>query len=306
MNAGRWRVATEPAERPFRFGVGMTGVTTRSGWIDKCRKAEDLGFDVVAVADHLHMLAPFPALVLAAEATKHLRVATAVLNAGFYHPALLAREVACTDQLTDGRLEVGLGAGYLRDDLERAGLQWQKPAERVTHLERTVSELRRLLADPSRTPRPTQRPHPPLWLAGRGNRMLRIAAREADIIGFSGVSFPVDGGNGVLDDPATMRERVEVTKSQLGDRLSEVELNIMVQRVVVTSDRRSAADRLTSRGRGVSLTPEQILEVPTVLVGTVEQIADNLVEMRERLGISYVTISEFNMESLAAVIDLLR
>lgn len=306
MNVGAASLAPDPAKRPFRFGVGLTDVTTRTQWVDKCRKAEDLGYDVIAVADHLHMLAPFPALVAAADATKHVRLATAVLNAGLYNPALLAREVACTDQLTGGRLEVGIGAGYMKDDIEHAGLSWRSPAERAAQLERTASELRQLLADPNRTPRPEQQPHPPLWLAGRGNRMLRTAAREADIIGFTGITFPVDGGNGVLDDVDNFSERVEFTKNCLGARISQVELNIMVQRVILTKDAQSAAERLTSRGREASLTPEQILEVPTVLIGTPEQVADELLKFREKLGISYVTISEFNMDELAPVIELLR
>lgn len=284
----------------------MTTVESRSQWVSKCRRAEDLGYDVIAVADHLHMLAPFPALVTAAEVTIRPRVATAVLNAGLYNPALLAREVACTDQFTDGRLEVGLGAGYVKSDFEQAGLPWQKPAERVARLERMVSDLRQLLADPSRTPRPAQLPGPPLWLAGRGDRVLKLAAREADIVGFSGVSFPVDGGNGVLDDRARMTERVEYTNAHLGARISQVELNVMVQRVAITNDRRTVAERLASQGRGASLTSEQILDVPTVLIGTAGHIAEQLMEFREDLGLSYVTVSEFNMDGLAAVIDRLR
>lgn len=306
MSSAEGTLTDNPAKRPFRFGVGMTSVTSRADWVKKCRRAEDLGFDVISVADHLHMLAPFPSLIMAAEVTERPRLATAVLNAGLYNPALLAREIACVDQLTDGRIEIGIGAGYVKDDFMRAGLPWQKPGERVTHLERTVTELRNFFADPDHSPRAVQEPSPPLWLAGRGDRLLRIAARVASIIGFSGISFPVDGGTGVLDDIDRMTERVNFTRSLLGERISEVELNVMIQRVVVTNDRRSAATRLANRGRGASLTPEQILQVPMILIGTPVQIAEQLIEHREKFGISYITISEFNMDALAPVIELLR
>src|SRR4051812_48945381 len=138
--------------KPFRFGVNMVAPESRAAWIEKCRKAEELGYDVLGVADHLGMPAPFPALVLAAENTKRVRLNTFVLNAGFYNPVLLARDITGTDQLTDGRFEVGLGAGYVKAEFDAAGIPWPTPRQRVDHLERTIKELKRLYADPEHKP----------------------------------------------------------------------------------------------------------------------------------------------------------
>ena len=137
-----------PGEKQFRFGVNMVVPGSRTAWVEKCRKAEDLGFDVIGAADHLGMAPPFPALVLAAEATERVRLNTFVLNTPFYNPALLARDVTGTDQFTGGRLELGLGAGYVKEEFDDAGIPWPSARERVDHLERTILELNRRYADP--------------------------------------------------------------------------------------------------------------------------------------------------------------
>jgi probable F420-dependent oxidoreductase len=296
-------LAPVPADRPFRFGVGLTASESRRDWVTKCRKAEDLGYDVLGVADHLAMPAPFPAVVLAAESTTRPRLSTAVLNAGFYRPALLARDAATTDQLTGGRLELGLGTGYVRDELTAAGLPWPSPRERVDHLEHTVTELRRLLADPTYLPRPTQHGGPPLFIGGSGDRLLALAAREADIVGFTGFSHGRHGELGPLNPAERLTQRIDYAGGLLGPRLAEVELNILVWRVKITANRRANANQLAPV-RGLSA--DQLLAVPTVLIGTARQIADQLLEYREKLGISYVTVSEYNVEALAPVIELLR
>lgn len=304
MTATSRRSLDRLPERPFRFGVGLKTPRSRKDFVDKCREAEDLGYDVIAVADHLGLLAPFPALTLAAEVTTRPRLATSVLNAAFYNPALLARDVACTDQFTDGRVELGLGAGYVAAEFAAAGLRWPTPRERVDHLERTISELRRFYVEPVYGLPPARPAGPPLWLAGRGNRMLRFAAREADIIGFSGFSSPSeDGLMGQLDNRDKITERVELTCSALGDRISHVEFNILVQYVLVTNDRRKVAEELESK---LLLTANEMLEVPTVLIGTIEQIAEQLIEYRENLGFSYITVAEKKMAALAPVIERLR
>lgn len=131
--------------RPFRFGVNLLAPAPVDEWRAKCRRAEELGYDVILVPDHLGMPAPFPSLVAAAEVTERPRLGTFVLNAGFWNPALLAREVATTDALTGGRLELGLGTGYVQAEHDRAGLPWGSPRERVDHLQHTIEELDRLL-----------------------------------------------------------------------------------------------------------------------------------------------------------------
>lgn len=293
----------DPAERPFRFGVGMTATASRKDWIEKCRKAEDLGYDIIGVADHLGMPAPFPSLMLAAEVTERPRLATAVLNVGFYNPALLARDVAATDQLTDGRLELGLGTGYRKAEFDDAGLPWPDPGQRVDHLEHTVAELRRRFADPGHRPQPTQRPGPPVSIGGRGDRVLALAAREADIIGFTGFAPGSEGDTAYLAHADGVAERVEYTRALLGERVSRVEFNILVWRVIVTNDRRAEAERLEPMR---TLSAEQMLKVPTVLIGTASQIADQLTEHRKRYGFSYITVGEYNLEALSPVIELLK
>ncbi|WP_433430410.1 TIGR03621 family F420-dependent LLM class oxidoreductase [Nonomuraea sp. CA-141351] len=234
--------------RPFRFGVALQAAGDRGEWKQKCRKAEDIGFDTIAVIDHLGKPAPFPAMVLAAEATDRARIGTYVLDATFYTPALLVRDIATTDLLIDGRLELGLAAGRpsaSQETLESLGMPYPSPAERAAHLERVVSGLHRLFADPAVNPDPSRR-RPPLLLAGRGRRVLRLAADHADIIGFNGGA---DGPNARVGLPAfagvkAMAERVELVRARLGDRIAEVEFNHEVPAVVVTTARRTALERL--------------------------------------------------------------
>lgn len=288
--------------KPFRFCVDMVAPTSRSEWIEKCRKAEDLGYDVLGVADHLGMPAPFPSLVLAAEHTERIRLTTFVLNAGFYNPALLAREVTGTDQLTDGRLEFGIGAGYVEAEFDAAGIPFPSPRERLDHLERTVKELKRLYGDPEHKPQPVQKPGPPLLMGGRGDRLLRLAAEHADSIGFIGTSANTERMS--LASRAELAERIDFTKAALGARAPQVELNVLAHFVRITDDRRAALEELHQLMP--DLTVEQLGELPTVLVGTATEVAEQILAHRESLGISYYTVIEHNLEALAPVIGLLH
>ncbi|OZM71369.1 F420-dependent oxidoreductase [Amycolatopsis antarctica] len=289
-------------ERAFRFGVNMVASAARDEWVAKCRLAESMGYDVVTVADHLGMPPPFPAMVLAAEATEHVRVGTFVLNAAFYNPTLLAREITGTDQFTGGRTEIGLGAGYVREEFETAGIPWPGAGERVDHLERTVARLRELFADESHQPRPVRPEGPPLLLGGRGDRMLRLAARTADVVGFTGVAPGPDGAPLRLADAGSVAERVDFARTALAGR--DAELNVLVQRVVPTADRTAEAAGLAAQLG--DLTAKQVLDLPTLLIGTPEQIAGQVRANRERFGFSYVTVLEDSMAAFAPVIELLR
>jgi probable F420-dependent oxidoreductase len=292
-----------PPPRPFRFAVNMMAPDSRSEWVAKCRKAESLGFDVIVVPDHLGMPAPFPALVLAAEATERPRLGTLVINTSFYNPALLARAVAGTDQLTDGRLEIGLGAGYVKAEFDDAGLPFASPGKRIDHLERTVTEVRRRLEDPDHQPRPAQKPVP-LLLAGRGDRMLKLAAKHADIITFSGVEKPAkDGEMAPLATVERVAERVGYARTLLGERAKEVEFNFPLQMVKITGDRRGAVEPWVERG---GLPVEELLRIPGMLVGSPREIADQLRHTRDTLGVSYVTALEPDIDDFAKVIEELR
>ncbi|QRP46153.1 TIGR03621 family F420-dependent LLM class oxidoreductase [Amycolatopsis sp. FDAARGOS 1241] len=293
---------SSPGEKPFRFGVNLVLPGTREEWVAKCRRVEELGYDVLSVADHLGMAPPFPALVLAGAVTERVRLNTFVLNAPFYTPALLARDVAGTDQFVSGRLELGLGAGYVKAEFEEAGLGFPTGGERVDHLARTVKELRRLYADPAYEPRPFSGV-PPLLIGGRGDRMLTLAAEHADVIAFTGTARVPDGAPLAPASPDEIFERTRFAASLVGDR--PVEFNLLCHFVHVTDDRSRGLAELHELVRG-ALSRDELAAAPTALIGTPAEIAEQLVAHRARFGISYYTILEPTMAALAPVVDLLR
>lgn len=273
---------------------------SRQAWIAKCRRAEAQGYDVVGVADHLGLPAPFPSIVLGAEATERVRLNTFVLNTPFYNPVLLARDVAGVDQFTDGRVELGLGAGYVKDEFEAAGIPFGTGGQRVAHLENVVATLRKLFADPEYQPRPVQPGGPPLLIAGWGDRLLRLAATEADVVGFTGAATGA-GGTLTLADVEGITERVGYVRKLLGERADRVELNILVQAVVPPSERAALLDTY-----GSVLPDGDPEELPTLLFGTPAEMAQRLRERREQFGISYITVLEPYMDAFAPVIEQLR
>ncbi|MEU8755072.1 LLM class F420-dependent oxidoreductase [Streptomyces chartreusis] len=292
--------------RPFRFGVNLMTSAPAKEWRAKCRRAEELGYDVILVPDHLGMPAPFPALVAAAEATERPRLGTFVLNAGLWNPALLAREVATTDALTGGRLELGLGAGYVQAEHDSAGLPFGTPGERVAHLRRTVEELDRLLGSESYEPRPAQRPRVPLLVGGNGDRVLRLTAEHADIAAFGG-AYPDPGSSTGRLIPVTadrLDERVARYRGFAADRAEPAELNLLLQMVTVTQDREAVVQPLLDRVPEITL--EEALALPILLIGTLEQITAQVLAQRERYGFSYLTVLEPYMEAFAPVIERLR
>ncbi|WP_405615638.1 TIGR03621 family F420-dependent LLM class oxidoreductase [Streptomyces sp. NBC_01508] len=286
--------------RPFRFGVSMPATGSRSAWQAKARQAEGLGYDVLQVPDHLDAPAPFPALVSAADATTTLRLGTLVLNAAFYRPALLARDIADTDLLTDGRLEVGLGAGHAAAEFRAAELPYPAAAERVDNLAHTVAELRRMFATPDQPPTLHGRTVPPLLLAGLGDRALRLAAREADIVGFPVMALTTPPG---ADPQQILADRVAHVRAEAGARFGALELNLFVAAVIPTP----TAEALTRvRRRAPNLTEDQVLRLPNVLAGPVPRIAETLHRYRETYGLSYFSVREPHMTDFAKVIAHLR
>ncbi|MBO1416680.1 LLM class F420-dependent oxidoreductase, partial [Streptomyces sp. FH025] len=284
--------------RPFRFGVNLLAPAERSQWQEKCRTAEALGYDVIKVPDHLGMPAPFPALVAAAEATERPRLGTFVLNSAFWNPTLLAREVATTDQLTGGRLELGLGTGYVQAEHDAAGLPFGKPGERVDHLQRTIEELDRLYGSDEFVPQPLQRPRPPLLIGGNGDRVLRLTARHAEIAAFTAIRTGPDAKPTVLT-AAQLDERVATYRRFAADRAEPAELNLLIHIVEATGDRRAAVQRHLPDFP--HLTEDEALDLPILLLGTARQMADQLRAQRERYGFSYITVLEPVMEAFAPV-----
>lgn len=317
--------------RDFRFSFNIFGITSREAFAAECREAEEYGYDTVFAADHLGIPAPFPLLVAAAEATRRLRVGTLVLNAAFWNAALLAREVATTDILTDGRLELGLGSGHMKWEFDQAGIGWQGPTARTAALERMIGELERYFSTelpnrpPGRSaPQPVQRVGfggygPPLLVGGTGDGVLRIAARHAQIVGLAG-AYQVKGqppGTFRLGTAAEADERSAFAKGCAGDRAGDIEWHLLVQAVIVTDDRRAAAEQLAAEHRShfealgvaeesVVLTADAALETPFLLIGTPDEMVGQLRRGRERWGHSYITVHEPYMRTFAPVIERLR
>ncbi|MFF7975011.1 TIGR03621 family F420-dependent LLM class oxidoreductase [Streptomyces sp. NPDC007905] len=289
--------------RPFRFGVNLLTPSPAAEWRATCRRAEELGYDVILVPDHLGTVAPFPALVAAAAATERPRLGTFVLNAGFWNPALLAREVAATDALTGGRLELGLGTGYVQSEHETAGLPFGSPRERVDHLRHTVEELDRLLGSRDHQPRPAQE-RVPLLIGANGDRMLRLTAEHADIAAFTGAR--PGRATGTLE-PLTaeeLDERVTRYRASAAGRAEPAELNLLLQLVAVTDDPEPVLEPLLERQP--QLTLEQALALPIVLVGPLDDVVARVRAQREQFGFSYLTVLEPYMEAFAPVMARLR
>jgi probable F420-dependent oxidoreductase len=303
--------------KPFRFGINVRDASSRAQWQDKARKAEQFGYSVLLVPDHLAaMLATIPAVMSAADATKSLRVGTNVLNNDLRHPVLLAREAATMDVLTDGRFELGLGAGYVQSEYDQAGLRFDRGGIRVERLAESVRIIKGLLGGAevdfagrhyrvtSHTihPRPVQRPHPPIIIGGNGPQLLALAAAEADTVNFTGITF--SRGGTTLDmsgwKAAGIDERMRVVREAAGERLGRLELSAQIQRVIVTDHPREAAEELQKTWTQLSV--GEILEAPFVLLGTVDEMVDTLHARRERWGLSYFVTFEPHMETLAPIV----
>ncbi|OXM53522.1 TIGR03621 family F420-dependent LLM class oxidoreductase [Amycolatopsis alba] len=280
----------------FKFGVNLWGAENREDWVAKCLRAEALGYDVISVPDHLGpgRNAPFPALTMAAAVTRRPRVGTLVSNVPFYNFALLAREVATTVKMTGDRLDLGLGSGHMKSEFDDAGLPWIPAKERIEFLTKSLDHLREHFASEGITP-------PPLLLAGNSDGVLSLAAREADIAGFSGLRQAPGKPPGTfqLDDAERMDERVAFFRSQANGR--DPESNLLVQRVVVTDDRRAAAESWRAEDPD-SFDVDKLLETPQLLFGTVDEIVRQLQERRERYGFSYITVFQPMLETFAQVV----
>lgn len=308
------------SDRPFRFGLSVWGAMSRAEWREKARRAEATGFDTLLIADHLAdgMFSSLGALVAAAEATERIRVGTLVLNNDFRHPVLLARDAAVVDLLTDGRLELGLGAGHMKHEYDGTGITFDTPQVRVARMTEAATIIRGLLAGEEVTFEGdhyrvhAQRGYPvparpvPLLIGGNGRAVLRAAARLADIVGFTGFS-QVEGERNVNPNRFTderLREQIGWVRVEAPQRFDQLELSTLVQGVTITSDRRATAREL--QPLLPALTVDDILSSPYGLMGTPAQIADQLRDRRDRLGISYLTVFEKDLDAMADVIALVK
>jgi probable F420-dependent oxidoreductase len=314
--------------RPFRFGLQSYAPDSASGWRAQAQRAEALGFAVFSVADHVigagpalaatghpvQTVAAIPAMAVAAEATSSIRIASRVLCTDYRNPVMLAKELATLDFFSGGRLEIGLGAGWLENEYTAIGVPFARPGVRLDRLEETVELLRMCFADGEidhvgehvhatgfeAVPKPIQRPSPPLLIGGGSPRVLGIAGRAADIVS---INFDNSSGRlgaaGVGSSTADLTERkVAWVKAAAGDRFSSIELEIGAYFTVVTDDVNTA----TKMAAAFGMSPEEFALHPHALIGTVDSICDQLVERRERYGISYVTFGSSVMETVAPVV----
>ena len=271
--------------REFRFGIGLRSIGSAQRLRDRVRQFADLGYDVVHFPDHLGAPAPLPAMVAAAEAAPGIRVGTYVLNAAFYRPALLARDIGDVNLLCEGRLEAGLGTGYVREEFEAAGIPYPSAGERVEHLSRTVEYLRRAAPDV------------PLLIAGNGDRVLTLAAQQADIIGFS-----AGPAGSQAADP--LAERIALVRKAAGARFDDLELNLAI--TAVPTDYSGVPDLTLTRAYAPGHSDEELMAMPSVLSGSPRRIADTLIAQRDTYGMTYFTVQDYHGKYFAQVINALR
>lgn len=313
--------------RQFRFGVVGESATDATGLAGTARRAEQLGYDTFLLRDHFaaepfgHQLAPLIALTAAAAATATLRVGTLVLANDYRHPVLLAKEAATLDVLSGGRLELGLGAGWHKDEYERAGIAFDPPGMRVGRVAESLRVLKALFSGKPTTtagdhyritdldgfPVPVQRPHPPLLVGAGSRRMLELAGREADIVGILPRALPNGTISGELSErtPEATTQKVRWISEAAGSRFDEVELSVMISPVITDEPIEDAATRFaTARGWGASASDE-VMAMPSAFIGTVDRIAEQMMERRDRYGFSYYVVSDRSMEEFAPVVSLL-
>jgi probable F420-dependent oxidoreductase len=298
--------------------IGARDVYARSGkpWAERARWIEDTGFSTLQIVDHMNFqLGPIAGLMAAAAATTTLRIGTQVFCNDYRHPAMLAKECATLDLLSDGRLELGLGAGWSVGDYDATGIPFDDPPTRIDRFEEALQILKGCFGDDAVTfngkhytitgynnfPKPVQKPSPPILIGGGARRMLRLAGREADIVSLNfdlrsdadrrpatvtlgGIITPEVAATGTA---SMVEQKLAWVREGAGDRFDDLELNIITFLTVETNDRESYADE-TARQLGIE--PQQLLDLPFALIGSVDQMIDTLIERRERFGINYVTL----------------
>lgn len=321
--------------KPFRFAVQAYQADTAKHWRETVRCAEDLGYSALHLADHyfgpgpvqeatghpVQTLAAVPAMAAAAEATTTIKIGCRVLCVDYHHPAVLAKEAATLDLLSDGRLELGLGAGWIRAEYESMGIDWDDAPVRIARLAEVVELVKAHFSgepihlagrhvnvrDYTGAPLPVQKPRPPIMIGGGAEKILSLAGSQADIVS---LNFDNSSGRlGALSVQGSLASQTDTkigwVKQAAGSRFEDIELEIGAYFTAVTAGGGSTRDRVDEMANGFGLRPADISEHPHVLVGSVEEIAERLLERRERYGISYVTVSDRTMRQFGPVVSKL-
>jgi probable F420-dependent oxidoreductase len=279
--------------KPLKLGLTLPGQNSVPEMADEARHAESIGFDVILLPDHLGFTAPLVPLVAIAAAAPTVKVSNLVMNASFYRPALLARDLAAVDSATGGRLIISLGTGYVEREFDAAGLPFPSPGQRVRILSEHVTEIRRLLSDPGHIPPPVQTP-PPIMVAGAGDKLLTIAAQQADIVAIASMGTDAD-----------LAERVGFVKARAGDRIDDIELCFSFFQVSIDDPSDLSLLRL--------LEPEapeaELRKLTTLLDVPVSAAAERIQKLHEELGISYFTFNKTfgtSWETLAKLVAAVK
>lgn len=312
-------VPTMAHPRRFRFGIQLSTAPSGAEWAALARRAEDLGYSTLFMPDHFgDQLAPVPALMAAADATTELKLGALVFDNDYKHPVVLAKELATVDRLSGGRVEVGLGAGWMASDYEQSGISMDPAGVRVSRMEEGIAVLKGCFgAGPfsyegdhyritsyDGLPKPLQDP-PPLLIGGGARRVLSIAAREADIVGINPSihSGQVDAAAAQDGASAQTDKKLAWVKEAAGDRYDDIEINLLQFAGIVTDDREGTAEMMAPL---FGLPPEELGVYPHACIGSVEQICDDLRARRERWDASYIVFQGDTMEPMAPVVAALR
>jgi len=307
------------AHRPFRFGVQASRAGDRRTWVELARRVEANGYSVLSMPDHFtDQLAPVPALMTAADATDTLRIGALVWDNDYKHPVVLAKELATMDLLSEGRLELGIGAGWMVTDYEQSGIAYDRPGVRIDRFVEGLAVMRGAFAPGAFSftgthytitnydglPKPVQSPCPPILIGGGGKRVLTIAAREADIVG---VNATMHAGAVGPEAIATMTAeavdaKVAIVREAAGERLPAIEMNVRAFLVNVTDDHVGATEFLA---KAMSVEPSMVSSTPFALVGPPSKLVEDLLARRERWGFSYVIVGAEDVDAFAPVVAAL-
>lgn len=304
-------------DRKFRFGVQTGGADSAKAWREKVHQIEELGYSTLFMPDHFidTPFAPMVGISLAAEATTTLRVGHLVLGNDYKHPAVVAKEIATLDLATDGRVECGLGAGWMKTDYDALGLPYDSPGTRIVRLDEALQVVKGCwgdgpfsfegehytIRDYDGIPKPAQQPRPPIVVGGGGPRLLRLAGREADIVG---VNPNLRAGEVSADAAQTARaeetdRKIAWIQEGAGERFDDLEIQIRYFLGAITDDARGFADAIAP---AFGLDAEEALASAVACVGDVDEVCDLLVERRERWHASYVIFGDDSFEAFAPVV----
>jgi probable F420-dependent oxidoreductase len=305
--------------RPFRFGVQLSSAADRSGWVEMARRIEDLGYSTATMPDHFgDQLAPMPALQTIADATTTLRVGALVFDNDYKHPVVLAKELATMDLLSEGRVEIGLGAGWMISDYQQTGMPYDTAGVRIDRFEEGLEIIKRCMASEpfsfkgthyqidqyNGLPKPVQSPRPPILVGGGGKRVLSIAARQADIVG---INATLAAGAVGPEAFATMTaeavdDKVAIVRTAAGERFDTLEMNVRAFLVTITDDAIGAAQALADM---IGSDRRMIEDSPFALVGPPSKLIEDLRARRERWGFSYIIIGPDEVDQFAPVVAAL-